>query len=246
MSEALIHASAVVLGRLGGENVRVGALACIGAGALVEDGVEIGDGALVGPDVHVGARARIMPGAVVTGDVPRNAVVSGHPAVIVGYVDAPASSVASLAAVAGPPGPQASRVRGVQLHTLREVADMRGFLCAAEVGGALTFTPRRCFWVYNVPNQQVRGEHAHRRCAQLLTAITGQLRVVVDDGVQREEFWLDRPNLSLYLPPLTWGIQYGYSSDAVLMVLASDPYDPEDYIRDYGEFQRLVHAEEHT
>ena len=67
---------------------------------------------------------------------------------------------------------------------------------------------------------------------------------MTDDGTQREEFWLDRPNLGLYLPPMTWGIQYGYSEDAVLMVLASDPYDPQDYIRQYDEFLLLTRPQE--
>lgn len=240
MTEPRIHPSAVVQGRLLGSDVRVGALACVAAGAIVEAGVQVGEGALIAAGVRVGARARVEPGAVVTRDVPPNAVVQGHPAVIVGYVDAPAPLPQQHAAAAAQPGVQASRVRGVQLHTLREVQDMRGFLCATEVGHDLPFVPQRCFWVYAVPNQQLRGEHAHRQCAQFLVAVKGQLRVVADDGVQREEFWLDRPNLGLYLPPMTWGIQYGYSEDAVLMVLASDPYDPQDYIRDYPAFLALA------
>ncbi|MGB3072237.1 MAG: WxcM-like domain-containing protein, partial [Ottowia sp.] len=201
----------------------------------------------VAPGVRIGEHAQVEPGAVVTRDVPPNAVVQGHPAVITGYVDAPARLPYSAEAPAGSaaqaaPGVSASVVRGVQLHHLREVQDMRGFLCAAEFDANLPFVPRRCFWVYAVPNQQIRGEHAHRRCAQFLVAVTGRLRVVADDGERREEFWLDRPHLGLYLPPMTWGIQYGYSEDAVLMVLASDPYEPQDYIRDYAEFQHLANA----
>ena len=67
--------------------------------------------------------------------------------------------------------------------------------------------------------------------------------MVADDGARREEFCLDHPRLGLYLPPMTWGIQYRYSEGAVLMVLASEPYDPADYIRDYAEFQALVSQE---
>lgn len=242
MPEMTIHPSAVVLGQLSGADVHIGALACVAEGAVVEAGVRVGEGALIAAGVRVGARACVEAGAVVTRDVPPNAVVQGHPAVIVGYVDAPAPLPQSRATGATPAGVQASRVRGVQLHSLREVQDMRGFLCATEVGQGLPFVPQRCFWVYAVPNQQIRGEHAHRQCGQFLLAVKGQLRVVADDGAQREEFWLDRPHLGLYLPPMTWGIQYGYSEDAVLMVLASDPYDPQDYIRDYEEFMRHVRS----
>lgn len=246
-----IHPSAVVLTDALGADVQVGALACVAAGATLGKGAQVGEGAVVAPGVRIGELARVAPGAVVTRDVPPNAVVEGHPAVITGYVDAPArlpnllDTKADLQAVGNTeavPGISASVVRGVQLHHLREVQDMRGFLCAAEFDSNLPFVPRRCFWVYAVPNQQIRGEHAHRHCAQFLVAVTGRLRVVADDGERREEFWLDRPSLGLYLPPMTWGIQYGYSEDAVLMVLASDPYEPQDYIRDYAEFQSLARA----
>lgn len=249
MKASVIHPSAVVLTERVGEGVEVGALACVAAGASLGRGARVGEGAVVAPGVQIGEQARVLPGAVVTRDVPPNAVVQGHPAVITGYVNAPArvslstgtGGQAFAAEVSqGEPKVSASVVRGVELHQLREVQDMRGFLCAAEFDRNLPFVPRRCFWVYAVPNQQIRGEHAHRQCAQFLVAVTGRLRVVADDGSRREEFWLDRPNLGLYLPPMTWGIQYGYSEDAVLMVLASDPYDAHDYIRDYGEFQRLA------
>ena len=136
-----------------------------------------------------------------------------------------------------------SVVKGVRLHVMREVKDMRGDLCAAEVGRELPFMVQRSFLIYNVPNAEIRGEHAHRRCAQFLIAVRGSIHVVADDGARREEFRLDHPRLGLYLPPMTWGIQYRYSEGAVLMVLASEPYDPADYIRDYAEFQALVRQE---
>lgn len=145
----------------------------------------------------------------------------------------PASSVPSAPRVID------SRVTGVRLHELREVKDARGDLCVAEVGADLPFAVRRSFLVYRVPSAELRGAHAHRRCGQFLQAVAGSVHVIADDGRQREEFCLDRPSLGLYLPPMTWGIQYRYSEGAVLLVLASDPYDPADYIRDYDEFLAL-------
>ena len=73
-------------------------------------------------------------------------------------------------------------------------------------------------------------------------AVTGSVRVTADDGTRRETFLLDRPNLGLHLPPMTWGIQDRYSDGAVLLVLASDPYDPADYIRAHADFTRLARA----
>ena len=108
------------------------------------------------------------------------------------------------------------------------------------VGRDLPFVVRRSFLIYNVPNAEVRGEHAHRQCEQFLMAVKGSVRVRVDDGRQREEFCLDSPGLGLHLPPMVWGTQYRYSEGAMLLVLASLPYDPADYIRDYGEFLTLA------
>lgn len=212
--------------------------ACIGAGAHLGARVHVGEGAVIAARVHVGVSARIEAGAVVSRQVPPYVIVQGPVAGIVGYAEAmvplPARPVSNEPAVIQ------SSVRGVGLHVLREVRDMRGDLCAAEVGADLPFVVRRSFLVYNVPSAELRGEHAHRQCSQFLLAVKGSVHVMVDDGQQREEFILDRPNLGLHLPPMVWGTQYRYSSDAVLLVLASDPYDADDYVRDYAQFQALL------
>lgn len=106
-----------------------------------------------------------------------------------------------------------------------------------NLGGVeIPFVPQRYFLVYAVPNAEVRGEHAHRVCHQFLVCTHGACSVVMDDGFANEEVRLDAPTLGLHLPPMTWGIQYKYTPDAVLLVFASHPYDPDDYIRDYPSF----------
>lgn len=255
-----IHPSAQIAAASIGPDVRIGPLvavgagavlergcvlcasACVGEGAVIGAGARVGESAVVAAQVQIGAGARIEAGAVVTRRVPPGAVVEGPVATITGYVDAPAHPSAPAAPHA--PVVVESAVKGVRLHVLREVRDMRGDLCVAEVGDGLPFVVRRSFLVYNVPNAELRGEHAHRRCDQFLMAVKGSVCVVADDGRQRQEFALDRPSLGLYLPAMTWGIQYRYSEGAALLVLASDPYDPGDYIRDYGEFLALVRAGE--
>jgi UDP-2-acetamido-3-amino-2,3-dideoxy-glucuronate N-acetyltransferase len=137
----------------------------------------------------------------------------------------------------------ASSVRGVNLHHMHHVEDQRGNLSVGELGRDVPFEVKRYFLVYDVPNAKVRGEHAHRQCHQFLIAVKGTIHVVADDGARHEEFVLDRPSLGLHLPPMTWGIQYGYSADAVLLVLASEHYDPADYIRDYGRFLALANPD---
>jgi len=93
-----------------------------------------------------------------------------------------------------------------------------------------------------VPRGKVRGEHAHKRLKQFLLCVRGKIRVRTDDGRRRREYLLDHPGKGLYLAPMTWAAQYGHSRDAVLVVLASAPYDPRDYIRDYEEFRRRAAA----
>ena len=182
-------------------------------------------------------------GAVVTRSIPPRAIVLGNPARIVGYTgtdkrirptgrgarsELPASDITK------------SVVNGVTFHKFPFISDMRGNLSAGEFERTVPFKPKRYFLVFDVPSAETRGEHAHRQCKQFLICIKGSCSVVADDGKKRQEYLLDRPDLGLYLPPMTWGIQYRYSPDAVLLVFASDFYDKDDYIRDYVEFLKLV------
>ncbi|MCR9981979.1 FdtA/QdtA family cupin domain-containing protein [Vibrio alginolyticus] len=131
-------------------------------------------------------------------------------------------------------------MKGVKYIQFPEFTDARGDLTVGEFEGSIPFLPKRYFLINNVPSKEVRGEHAHKKCEQFLICTKGSCKVVVDDGVNREEFVLNSPSVGIYLPAMTWGIQYNYSSDAVLLVFASDYYDNNDYIRDYEEFLRLA------
>jgi dTDP-4-dehydrorhamnose 3,5-epimerase-like enzyme len=201
-------------------------------------GASIGANATILPNLVIGRNAQVGAGAVVTHDVPPNAIVIGNPAYIKRYVN----STDTGSPVALPPagGKLDIDVSGVELLELPLVKDMRGDLSFAEYGQFLPFVPKRYFLVFDVQSREVRGEHAHREQSQFLVCVKGSCSMVVDDGATRKEIRLDRPNLGLYLPPMVWGIQYKYSSDAVLLVLASDCYDTGDYIRDYDEFCSLV------
>lgn len=204
----------------------------------VEARASIGANATVLPGLTIGRNAMVGAGAVVTRSVPPNAVVVGNPARIVGYVDTLGQAEPGVSS-----GPVAPAVAGgVQLIRLPLVKDMRGDLTVGEFGRSLPFTPRRYFMVMNVPSQEVRGEHAHRECEQLLLCVRGRCQVMTDDGSVRREFTLDDPTLGLYLPPMTWGVQYKHSADALLLVFASHYYDADDYIRDYQCFLDTVAA----
>jgi len=202
-------------------------------------GCSIGAGAVVLPGLRIGARAMVGAGAVVTHDVPARAIVSGNPARIVGYVDTPnreARPAAADATAAVTP----LAVRGVTVHALTRVEDLRGTLTVGEFERHVPFPVRRFFTVFDVPGKEVRGEHAHRKCHQFLIAARGSISVVVDDGEMREEIRLDSPHRGLYVPAMVWAAQYRYSPDAILLVFASDLYDADDYIRDYDEFLSTV------
>ncbi|RYZ88616.1 MAG: isomerase [Proteobacteria bacterium] len=209
---------------------------------VVKAGASIGANATILPGISIGIGAMIGAGAVVTRSVPPHAVVTGNPGRITGYTNAEKApkGLNSTTEVSKKAGSVDTTVKGVTFHTFRTVPDIRGSLSVGEFDKEIPFKPLRYFLVYDVPTVETRGEHAHHKCHQFLIAVKGSVRVVADDGVNREEFVLDRSNLGVYLPPMTWGIQYRYSPDAVLLVFASEYYNSEDYIRDYQEFINLV------
>ncbi len=199
---------------------------------IVKQGASIGANATILPGVTIGAGAMVGAGSVVTGNVPAGAVVTGSPAQIRGYANA---ECVSTLGKANEEVTQLS-VAGAHIKRLQHVPDLRGELCVAELGKQLDFEIKRLFFVYGVPNTKVRGEHAHKECHQFLICIRGSVHVIVDDATQQQEIILDRPDLGLHLEPGVWAVQYRYSSDAVLAVLASHAYDENDYIRDYDEY----------
>lgn len=123
-----------------------------------------------------------------------------------------------------------------QLIDLASFVDQRGNLVVGELPSSLPFEVKRFFYVSNVPEGEPRGIHAHKECHQFLICVAGTVKAMVDDGEHRHVFTLSSNGQGLHMPPLTWGCQYDYSEDAVLLVLASHPYDADDYIHEYDEF----------
>lgn len=177
-------------------------------------------------------------GAVVTRDVPPNAIVAGNPARIMGYIST--QNHHNLQIEKQPKQLSTLTVKKVQLIKLPEIIDLRGGLTFGEYETHLPFQPKRYFVIYDVPTKEVRGEHAHRDQHQFLVCLKGSCTVVVDDGQNRDQIVLRQPNIGLHIPPMVWATQYQYSTDAILLVLASDVYLAEDYVRDYDEYMKLV------
>jgi len=203
---------------------------------LVQAGASISANATVLSGLTIGRKAMVGAGAVVTKSVPSNAIVVGNPARIIGYVDTPKAERVTDTKKHSNTDDYVVNVKGVSLTKLPMIQDMRGSLSVGEVQAHIPFQIKRYFLVYDVASKEVRGEHAHKKCHQFLVCVKGSLSCVVDDGSNRQEFLLDRPEIGLHIPPMVWGIQYKYSADAVLMVLASEIYDAKDYIRDYQTF----------
>lgn len=118
----------------------------------------------------------------------------------------------------------------------RHHSERKGNLTVVENGKTLPFDVKRVYYLYDVPGGESRGAHAHRNLSQLIIAASGSFTVTLDDGECKRTFFLNRPYQGLYIKPGMWRNLGDFSSGAVCMVLASEVYQIEDYIRDYNEF----------
>jgi UDP-2-acetamido-3-amino-2,3-dideoxy-glucuronate N-acetyltransferase len=207
-------------------------------------GASIGANATVLPGLTIGMNAMIGAGSVILRNVPPNAIVVGNPGIIVGYDSTTKTNVAPLDIPAARSKRLETRVGVSSVYALPHIHDLRGSLSVTEFEKDLPFTVKRCFWVFDVPSKEVRGEHAHKECHEFLVCVAGQAAVMLDDGVNRTEVILDSPSLGLHIPPRVWAVQYKYSKEAVMIVLTSHAYDPEDYIRDYSLFLEYIRDRE--
>ena len=116
------------------------------------------------------------------------------------------------------------------------LGDERGSLVALESEKTVPFSIKRVYYIFGTNAGVSRGFHAHKKLQQVALCITGKCRMILDDGRQRNEVWLDSPNKGLIIGDLVWREMHDFSEDCVLLVLASEHYDEADYIRDYGKF----------
>lgn len=119
---------------------------------------------------------------------------------------------------------------------LGELGDERGLLTVIEENNTIPFEIKRVFYIYGTANGVRRGLHAHYKTRQLLVAVSGKCIVTLDDTKRKTEVLLDSPKKGLLLEPNDWHEMHDFSTDCVLLVIASHLYDSEDYIRDYRNF----------
>ncbi len=117
-----------------------------------------------------------------------------------------------------------------------EHGDERGILISLEENLNIPFTIRRCYFMYNLLPGVRRGFHAHKTLQQVLVCVRGSCNILLDDGKEKTVVPLDRPNKGLYITANTWREMFDFSEDAVMMVLADQLYNEEDYIRNYDAF----------
>lgn len=118
------------------------------------------------------------------------------------------------------------------------LGDERGSLVALETDRAVPFEIKRVYYIYRTAENVSRGFHAHRSLKQVAICVAGRCRMVIDNGTVREDTWLDCPTKGLLIESMVWREMHDFSSDCVLLVLASEHFDESDYIRSYEEFLR--------
>ena len=133
----------------------------------------------------------------------------------------------------------------IRLIDLPKITDPRGNLTVAEQMKNVPFDIKRAYWVYDVPAGESRGGHAHKQLRQLVVALSGSFTVTLDDGKERTTVLLNHPYQALLIETGIWRTLDDFSSGAVCLVLASELYDPDDYIYDYDEFIAYVSGTKH-
>jgi WxcM-like, C-terminal len=123
---------------------------------------------------------------------------------------------------------------------LPKIADIRGNLTFIEGNEQVPFDIKRVYYLYDVPGGEKRGGHAHKLLEQFIIAASGSFDVILDDGDQRKRFHLNRSYYGLYIPTKIWRELDNFSSGSVCVVLASEHFEEEDYIRDYSQYKKLV------
>ncbi len=123
---------------------------------------------------------------------------------------------------------------------LPKIVDPRGNLTVAEGLKDMPFEVKRVYWTYDVPSGESRGGHAHRRCEEFIVAVSGSFDVTLDDGRERRTFHLNHPYQGLYVGTGIWRTLDDFSSGAVCLVLASEGFEEEDYIREYDDYTEYL------
>ena len=131
-------------------------------------------------------------------------------------------------------------VNDVNVLQFKQNGDQRGHLVVVEGNKDIPFSIARIFYIYGSDREVVRGCHANRRSEFVLINVSGTSKVKVMDGKTKKVIVLDKPHMGVYLPKMVWKEMYDFSEDSVLLCIASEVYDPSEYIRDYAEYLKEI------
>ncbi|ATG74613.1 dTDP-6-deoxy-3,4-keto-hexulose isomerase [Zobellella denitrificans] len=129
----------------------------------------------------------------------------------------------------------------VQWIPFPSLGDERGSLIALEAEKIIPFAIKRVYYIFGTQPGVARGFHAHKALKQVAVCVSGKCRMLLDDGKKKESVWLDSPSKGILINDFIWREMHDFSSDCVLLVLASEHYDEMDYIRNYDSFMEKVH-----
>ena len=104
----------------------------------------------------------------------------------------------------------------------------------------IPFNIKRIFYLYDIPGGKDRGAHAHKKCHQFLIAGSGSFDVFLDDGKEKKTIKLNRPNYGLYIPPMIWAAEKNFSSGSICLVLTSEKFNEDDYLRNYNQYLSYI------
>ena len=129
-----------------------------------------------------------------------------------------------------------NKISDCALIDLPKIQNRAGNITAIENNLDIPFEVKRIFYLYDIPGGESRGAHAHKQCKQFLVAASGSFEVQLDDGIEKKTVMLNQPYKGLYVPPGIWASEINFSSGAICLVMTSDKFDEDDYIRDYKDF----------
>lgn len=133
-------------------------------------------------------------------------------------------------------------INDCKVVSLPKIVDPRGNLTFIEESRHVPFDIKRVFYLYDVPTEESRGAHAHRKLHQFIICLSGSFDVAIDDGEFQARIHLNRPWKGLHVPPMVWAAEINFDPGTVCLVLASDRYDESDYIREYDDYLAALKA----
>jgi dTDP-4-dehydrorhamnose 3,5-epimerase-like enzyme len=127
----------------------------------------------------------------------------------------------------------------VKIIDLPKISDPRGNLSIIEANNQIPFDIKRVYWIYDVPGGETRGGHAYKELNEFIVALSGSFDVILDDGKEKKTYSLNRSYYGLYVPNMIWRSLENFSTNSLCLILASENYDENDYIREYDKFIQL-------